>query len=99
MAQYQVSKKAQDDIRGIGRYTQAQWGKAQRLKYLSGMDSQFQLLAKNPDLAVERDEFDPPVRLFQYQKHLIVYLAKEGGILVIRVLHENMDIVSKIKRY
>ncbi|MEQ9491492.1 MAG: type II toxin-antitoxin system RelE/ParE family toxin [Alphaproteobacteria bacterium] len=98
MARYRVSKKAQDDIRNIGRYTQQKWGKAQRRKYLSGMNAQLQFLADNPNLAVERDEFVPPVRLFRYQSHLIVFLADESGILIVRVLHENMDVANKLDR-
>ncbi len=61
------------------------------------MNAKFQFLADNPNLAVERDEFVPPVRLFQYQNHLIVYLTNADGILVVRVLHENMDVANKLK--
>ncbi len=53
-------------------------------------------LARSPLLAAERSEFDPPVRIFPYEKHLIVYRAEDTGIFIIRVSHESMDITSKI---
>ncbi len=96
MPDFRVSKAAQKDIREIGRYTQREWGTTQRRNYLAGMDRQFAHLARSPLLAAERSEFDPPVRIFPYEKHLIVYRAEDTGIFIIRVSHESMDITSKI---
>jgi len=47
---FEVSKKALDDLHRIGRYTQKNWGKAQRRKYLADSDEKFSLLAENPHL-------------------------------------------------
>lgn len=96
MARFWVSRAAAADIRGIGRYTQQRWGKAQRRLYLNGLNSQFQRLAETPGLAAERCEFEPPVRIHPYQRHLIVYLAEEGGILIVRVLHQRMDVAARL---
>lgn len=96
MSRYRVSRKAQDDLRDIGRHTQRQWGRDQRRRYLSGIDAQFGLLADNPDLAPDRPEFSPPVRFFPYRQHVIVYLPETDGILVVRVLHRRMDISSHL---
>ena len=96
MRAYRVSKKAQEDIRDIGRYTQAQWGREQRRFYLSGLESRFKNLTENPLLAAERSEFDSPVRIHRYEKHVIVYIVQDGGILIIRVLHESMDVPTRL---
>ena len=50
------------------------------------------LLAEQPSLCREREEFMPPVRIHNHTHHLIVYQAFEDGISVIRVLHESMDV-------
>ena len=92
MARFRVSNAAQADIREIGRYTQKQWGKDQRRVYLDGLNDRFLLLANTPLLAAERQTLDPPVRIHPYEKHLIVYVIEEGSILIIRVLHQSMDI-------
>ena len=91
MARFRVSRKAQADIRDIGRYTQRAWGNDQRRLYLAGLEAQFNLLAENPNLAPEHREFSPPARLFRHRQHMIVYLPDGDGILVLRVLHARMD--------
>ena len=96
MPGFRVSGKARDDIRDIGRYTQELWGRAQRRIYLSDMETQFRHLAENPDIAPKREEFDPPVRLFRYGNHLIVYRSENDGILIVRILHERMDIPANL---
>lgn len=98
MAGFRVSKAAQADIREIGRYTQEQWGRDQRRVYLDGLNDRFQHLANTPMLAAERQEFDPPVRIYPYQKHLIVYVIEDGGILIVRVLHQRMDVPAQLSR-
>ncbi|WP_420565145.1 type II toxin-antitoxin system RelE/ParE family toxin [Thalassobaculum sp.] len=96
MARYRVSRKAQSDIREIGLYTQHHWGADQRRTYLSGMETRFQQLAANPDLAPLRAEFRPPVRLSRYERHLIVYLDEPDGVLIVRVVHERMDLPDQL---
>ncbi|MDP6567161.1 MAG: type II toxin-antitoxin system RelE/ParE family toxin [Alphaproteobacteria bacterium] len=96
MPGFRVSKKARADIVDIGLYTQRRWGREQRRKYLSGLETGFARLADNPNLAAERTEFDPPVRIHRHERHLIVYRAKGDGILIIRVLHESMDIAARL---
>ncbi|UUX49612.1 type II toxin-antitoxin system RelE/ParE family toxin [Nisaea acidiphila] len=96
MPGYRVSQKAKDDIREIGRYTEAEWGRAQRRLYLSGMELSFRRLAENPQLAALRPEYSPPVRIQRYEKHLIVYVEQAYGILIVRVLYESMDVPSRL---
>lgn len=96
MARFRVSRKAQADIRDIGRHTQRAWGIDQRRIYLAGLEAQFKLLATNPNLAPERTEFSPRVRLFPYRQHMIVYLPDDDGVLILRVLHHRMDVFQHL---
>ncbi|MCB1677560.1 MAG: type II toxin-antitoxin system RelE/ParE family toxin [Halioglobus sp.] len=93
---FKISRNAERDLCKIARFTQDTWGREQRRKYLSGLHATFQLLAKNPLIARERREFDPVVRIHQYEHHLIVYLDCHRHILIVRVLHENMDIDEQL---
>lgn len=97
MAGFRVSNAAKGDIRKIGRYTQDQWGAVQRRRYLSGLNEKFTALAQTPEIAAERREFDPPVRIHQYEKHLIVYVIDDEGILIVRVLHQSMDVPGQLR--
>ena len=89
--------QAETDLLEIWMYTYKEWGPQQADKYLDELDAAFKLLAQQPLICRERSEFTPPVRIQHHQHHLIVYLAKEDGINVVRVLHETMDIVSHLE--
>ena len=60
------------------------------------MEAQFRRLSENPDLSPERAEFDPPVRLSRYEKHLIVYLVEPSGVFIVRGLHERMGLHDQL---
>ncbi len=92
MSRYRVSLRAKEDLWQIGLYTQSEWGKVQRRKYLSGLDSKFSFLAGNPLITPERQEFFPVVRIHQHESHLIIYVIDDLGITILRVLHQNADI-------
>lgn len=76
MKPYRVSNEARADIRDIGRFTQKRWGKPQRRKYLDGLDACLRTLAQNPKLAPERKEYEPPVRMYSYGRHVVVYVER-----------------------
>ncbi len=95
-SRYRISRKAQEDIREIGLYTQQIWGKEQRRIYLNGLEKSFQQIAENPFLAPERPEFEPVVRIHPFQKHLIVYISDPESLLIVRVLHANMDVTTRL---
>ena len=96
MTAFRVSKAAAADIKQIARYTQDVWGAPQRRRYLAGLNDEVETLSLNPRMVAERQEFDPPVRIRQYEKHLIVYVIQDSGILMIRVLHQTMDIPAHL---
>ena len=55
------------------------------------MGATFRLLRQFPELARERDEIVPPVRVHPHRAHLIVYRVGEDAVEVIRVLHSRQD--------
>jgi toxin ParE1/3/4 len=84
---YKTTRQADQDIIDIYVRGIAEFGVDQAERYHEGMVSVFDLLAENPRLARERPEFNPPVRLHPYQAHMIAYIIRDDGILIIRVLH------------
>ena len=88
---------AEQDLINIWLYTYSEWGEAQAGQYLDDLESAMALVAEQPLLCREREEFVPPVRIHSHAHHLIVYQALEGGITVIRVLHENMDVDAQLE--
>jgi hypothetical protein len=48
----------------------------------------FEMLGENPKFARTRAEISPPVRIHPSGSHLIVFIERdEGGVLIIRVRH------------
>ena len=69
----------------------AKFGVDQAERYHEGLIATLDLLANNPRIARERFEFNPPVRLHAYRAHMIVYVLKTEGILIVRILHGRQD--------
>lgn len=88
---YKTTRLADQDIIDIYVHGVTAFGIDQAERYHEGMVSVFDLLAENPHLTRERPEFDPPVRLHPYQAHMIAYIIRDDGILIIRVLHGRQD--------
>lgn len=83
--------RAQQDLNDIWTYTAEQWSTAQAATYLTGLDAALQLLCDYPEMARLRAELSPPVRLYRYRAHLIVYLSDDATLDVLRVVHSRAN--------
>ena len=97
MGIFRLSQLATADLRSIGRYTQATWGREQRNLYLTKLDECFQQLAQKPQLGKACDEIRAGYRKFHIGRHLIFYREAQSGIEIIRVLHDSMDAETRLK--
>ena len=88
---YTLFSKAEDDIISIFVEGAREFGIDQAQAYHLSLSNIFELLSKNPELAQQRYEINPPVRIYPFQSHLIVYLIDDSDILVIRVRHQKED--------
>ena len=91
MAICRLSRRAVADWQEIGRFTQLQWGVAQRHKYLAAVETKLRQLAANPQLGISRGDLIPGYRSARVGRHIFFYLVGADGIDVIRILHERMD--------
>lgn len=89
---YEISEAADEDLKDIYKYTYRAYGEAQADNYYDTLITRVESLAASPRIARERAEFSPPVRIHPHGRHLIVYRVLEGSILIVRVLHQSMDI-------
>ena len=89
---FKVSQRARSDLLQIGRYTQKEWGKEQRCRYLADIDRKFGLLAENPHLGRQSDGIRKGYFRFEYMSHIIFYRVVDSSVLISRVLHKSMDI-------
>ncbi|HKL44853.1 MAG TPA: type II toxin-antitoxin system RelE/ParE family toxin [Roseovarius sp.] len=85
---------ALDDLVEIWEYGASVWGMAQADRYADGLFALFELLAAFPEMARERTELDPPVRIYPSEAHLVIYRREGQGIEIIRFLHARQDLAS-----
>ncbi len=92
MHYFKLTNKAREDLIGIARYTEKNWGQEQRKVYLKQLDDLFHTLAANPDLGRSCSEIRQGYFKYPDDRHVIFYrLGNESAIEIIRVLHKRMD--------
>ncbi|MFK4754124.1 type II toxin-antitoxin system RelE/ParE family toxin [Oceanobacter antarcticus] len=93
MRSYLLTAAARKDLIDIGRFTSEKWGKRQRDKYLKQLDDAFKLLARQPEIGRDADDIKAGYKKFSQGSHIIFYRAgMESKIVVIRILHNSMDV-------
>jgi len=90
---------ALSDIIDIGRFTAKKRGKRQRKKYLKQFDDAFNLLARQPEIGRDADDLRPGYKKFSQGSHTIFYrVGTESKIVVVRILHNSMDVERHFKK-
>ncbi len=93
MRPYLLTAAARKDLIDIGRFTNEKWGKRQRDKYLKQLDDAFKLLSRQPEIGRDADDIKTGYKKFSQGSHVIFYRAgTESHIVVIRILHNSMDV-------
>lgn len=96
MPNSRMTPRAREDLLEIWFYTYQNCGEQQADCYLCELDMAFKLLSESPLICHLRQELSPPVRIYHFKHHMIVYKKTEDGIDVIRVLHDRMDYEDKL---
>ncbi len=96
MKAFKLTGKAKQDLKKIALFTERRWGRNQRYRYIKQFDDAFHLLAEDPMLGKPCDHIQEGVRKFPQGSHIIFYHKEtDGKIIIIRILHKNMDIESR----
>jgi toxin ParE1/3/4 len=82
---------AEEDVIRVYLESARLFGPLQADRYLEGLERAFDFIARHPMAARERQEISPPVRVHVHGAHIIVYLAEQGGVLILRVRHGAED--------
>ncbi len=89
---YRITPRAQQDLKAIGRYTLKTWGRKQRDSYLRALKERFEWLAESPELGQPRLDIKEGYYSYFHNSHVVFYLIREGGIDIIGVPDQRMDI-------
>jgi toxin ParE1/3/4 len=94
---YTISPRARRDLDEIWAYTQRHWGIDQAEIYLRQIGRHVEMVAARPMMG----RACPEIRAgyFQYPSgsHVLFYRLTEGGIDVVRILHERMDVGRHVR--
>jgi len=72
------------------------FGSGQADKYEAAIRQAIEHILGNPELARERHEYSPPVRVHHTGKHYIVYLVNDDHVLVVRLLRDETELARHL---
>ena len=99
MRRYILARPAKESLRSITRYTDRTWGREQRVKYLAALNHRFNALAAQPEKGRVVNTQRPDLRCVKEGKHLIFYFIGDNRIIIVDLLHENMDVAAHMERW
>ena len=86
------TKLAEEDIKDIYLYSYKEFGEEQAEKYYDGLEERFQQILNQTAHSQDYSHIDAGLRRANYEQHAIYYeLGTENEVLIIRVLHQQMD--------
>jgi toxin ParE1/3/4 len=83
---YRLAPAAETDLEDIWLYTARNWSVEQADRYTDALEAAFDTLVAMPEIARERREFDPPVRVHPSAQHVIIYRIEADHLVMLRVL-------------
>lgn len=89
---YKLTPEADHDLIEIYVHGFQTFGEPQAERYFSELEACFHVLSETPLMCRDRTEFTPPVRIRHHGRHLVIYILHTDGILIVRVLHDSMDV-------
>ncbi len=97
MAKYFLTNKAVEDLSKIWEYTYEVWSESQADKYYELLTNFFQELVQNPEIGKNYAEIDSTILGLRVGKHIVFYrVVKSSDIEIIRILHQRMDLKSRM---
>lgn len=95
---YKISNEAQNDLENIWLYTFEKWSKQQADRYYNLLLDEIEYIAENPEVGKDYSYVRKDYLCTKVKSHFIFYKTnkKENSIEIIRVLHQQMDIESRL---
>ena len=88
---YRLSPTALKDLDAIWDHTARTWSVGQAETYIRILAADMNLLVQHPQIARERSEIRPPVRLYRSGSHLIIYRIEAEWLQVLRIVHARQN--------
>ncbi|PWK48570.1 type II toxin-antitoxin system RelE/ParE family toxin [Pleionea mediterranea] len=97
MTSFTLTQRAKNDLKSIAKFTEARWGRTQRNIYIRQFDEAFHMLADAPFMGKNCDFIKAGYHKSPQGSHIIFYkVVPNKSLEIIRILHKNMDVTSKL---
>lgn len=97
MVKVVLRQEAIDDLNDIWTYTFEEWSEKQADKYYKNLELACSQIGKNPEIGKEYKTIRNNLKGLKSGKHIIFYeRISADDIDIIRILHEEMDLISRM---
>ncbi len=98
MGNYLVTKKALEDLASIWNYTFNNWSEQQADDYYNLLIASCEIIAQKPEIIGKRyHDILEGLLGFKVKKHILFYkILPNGKVEIIRILHEKMDLPTRL---
>lgn len=93
---FEISQLAELDLENIWLYTLQNWSHKQADKYYRLIISEIYSICDNPEIGKAIEELKMEHRVRKIESHIIIYKIKRDKIWIDRILHQRMDIESRL---
>jgi toxin ParE1/3/4 len=91
MTGVRLTPAARRDLSSIWDFTVDRWDAAQAETYLGELRSAIERVAADPARGRACDEIREGYRRYGIGAHVIFFVERDGGVDVVRILHQRMD--------
>ena len=96
MLELKIRPEAENDLMKIFEYTAMNWGLGQADKYQDELFTGMLLITNQEQFGKEYPFAEIPYRKIHVKRHLIFYRIEDETCVIVRVLHDRMDIKNHI---
>ena len=98
MAKYRFTNEAVKDLEEIWSYTKQKWSLEQADRYYNLLIDEIEFISSNPLLGRSIDYIKEGYRSTKVKSHVVSFKQLENDlILIVRILHQSMDIEQRMK--
>ncbi|MCR9140314.1 MAG: type II toxin-antitoxin system RelE/ParE family toxin [Alphaproteobacteria bacterium] len=96
MKKIQFTNAAKQDLKSIFTYTIRKWGVTQAKRYSDQLHSHIQKIASSVVFSKQVQNSDRDLQQSATGRHLVIFEQADDHILIVRILHEAMDVPRHI---
>lgn len=95
-----LTNRALEDINTIALWSKEKFGKKVADDYVGKIEAALSRILTNPNLIRPQPKFHSTLQFYRMERHVLVCeTAVENRIIVLTVVHESMDLLSRLAEW